>query len=215
MKNNEKNKPTKKKIITYYLVLAACLLVIAGITVGVVFAVRGNNVDNGPVIDNPDDNNPNNPDKPDKPDDGAHVDTSTKYEFIVPVKTVNLTQAHVFAHDKTLDRYCLHEGMDFGCEAGSEVLAAVDGKIKSVVTDDRLYGGVVTIEHANGIVTVYKYVEPAENLKEGTEISRGDVIGKVLKATGAENASGDHLHFEVYENNIMQDPDKYLNIISK
>ncbi len=215
MKNNEKNKPTKKKIVTYYLVLAACLLVIAGITVGVVFAVRGNNVDNGPVIDNPDDNNPNNPDKPDKPDDGDHVDTSTKYEFIVPVKTVNLTQAHVFAHDKTLDRYCLHEGMDFGCEAGSEVLAAVDGKIKSVVTDDRLYGGVVTIEHANGIVTVYKYVEPAENLKEGTKISRGDVIGKVLKATGAENASGDHLHFEVYENNIMQDPDKYLNIISK
>ena len=32
MKNTEKNKPTKKKILMYYLILAACLLVIAGIT---------------------------------------------------------------------------------------------------------------------------------------------------------------------------------------
>ena len=105
--------------------------------------------------------------------------------------------------------------MDFKCDAGTDVLAAVDGKIVSVVTDDRLYGGVVTIEHANGITTVYRFVEPAENLKAGAEIDRGTVIGKVMKATGAENAEGDHLHFEVYENNIMQDPDDYLNIISK
>lgn len=211
MKNKEKTKPTKKKILTYYLILAASLLVIAGITVGVVFAVR-NNVDGG-SIDLP---KPSEPNKPEDPDDQEPpVDTSSKYEFIVPVKDVNLTQAHVFVYDKTLDRYCLHEGMDFSCAAGSEVFAAVDGKVLSVETNHRLYGGVVTIEHANGVKTVYRYIDPAENLKAGMEVERGSVIGKVAAATGAENAEGDHLHFEVYKNNVMQDPDDYLDIISK
>lgn len=225
MKDKEKTKPTKKKILTYYLILAACLLVIAAVTVGVVFAVKNNSVtppsingggntdnpDNPDKPDNPD--NPDNPDKPGNPDDDKP--TNSQYEFIVPVKDVNLTKAYVFGYDKTLDKYCHHEGMDFSCEAGSEVMAAVDGTVKSVATDDRLYGGVVTIEHANGIVTVYKFIDPNENLKEGTKVNRGDVIGKVAKATGSENADGDHLHFEVMKNNELTDPDEYLDIISK
>ena len=217
MKNTEKNKPTKKKILMYYLILAACLLVIAGITVGVIFAVRANNPVNPPMIDNGDGNKPNenNPNKPGDGDDNKPVDTSTQYEFIVPVKTVNLAQAHVFGYDKTLDRYRLHQGMDFACAAGTEVLAAVDGTVKSISNRDELYGAVITIEHANGVTTVYKFVDPSETLKVGAKISRESVIGTVAKATGVENADGDHLHFEVYKNNIMQDPDDYLNIISK
>lgn len=217
MKNTEKNKPTKKKILMYYLILAACLLVIAGITAGVIFAVRNNGITNPPSIDegnkpsNPDDGNNDNKD----PDDNDHVDTSTQYEFIVPVKDVNLSQAHIFGYDKTLDRYRLHEGMDFKCAEGTEVLAAVDGTVKSVSVRDELYGAVITIEHANNVTTVYKFINPVENLKAGDKVSRGDVIGKVAKATGVENADGDHLHFEVLKNNVMQDPDDYLDIISK
>lgn len=218
MKNTEKNKPTKKKILMYYLILAACLLVIAGITAGVIFAVRNNGITNPPSIDegnkpsNPDDGNNDNKD-PDE--DNDHVDTSTQYEFIVPVKDVNLSQAHIFGYDKTLDRYRLHEGMDFKCAEGTEVLAAVDGTVKSVSVRDELYGAVITIEHADNVTTVYKFINPVENLKAGDKVSRGDVIGKVAKATGVENADGDHLHFEVLKNNVMQDPDDYLNIISK
>lgn len=217
MKNTEKNKPTKKKILMYYLILAACLLVIAGITAGVIFAVLNNGITNPPSIDegnkpsNPDDGNNDNKD----PDDNDHVDTSTQYEFIVPVKDVNLSQAHIFGYDKTLDRYRLHEGMDFKCAEGTEVLAAVDGTVKSVSVRDELYGAVITIEHADNVTTVYKFINPVENLKAGDKVSRGDVIGKVAKATGVENADGDHLHFEVLKNNVMQDPDDYLDIISK
>ncbi len=207
MKNTQKTKPTKKKIIAYYLILAASLLVIAAVTVGVVFAVR-NSVDNSIDVDNPD-----NPDNPDGPDDS--VDTSTKYEFIVPVKEVNLSQAHVFCYDKTLDRYALHQGMDFSANAGTQVLAAVDGTVKEVSLKDTLYGAVVTIEHADGVVTVYKYIDPSETLKAGATVKRGDVIGQVAKATGAENAVGDHLHFEVFKNNVQVDPDIYLDITSK
>ncbi len=216
MKNTQNTKPTKKKSITYYLILAASLLVIAGVTVGIVFAVRGANVTPpNDIIDGnkPDDGEDKPDEKPDEPD--KPIDTSTKYEFIVPVKDVNLSQAHVFGYDKTLDKYHFHEGMDFSLKAGSEVLAAVDGTVKSVSTSDELFGAVITIEHADGVTTVYKFVDPVENLKAGDEVARGTVIAKVAAATGVENADGDHLHFEVFKNNVMQDPDIYLNIISK
>ena len=110
MKNKQKTQPTKKRIFTYYLILAACLLVIAAITVGVVFAVKPVNSDN-PTIDSgtTDDTNP--PVK-DPDDEEPTVDTSSKYELIAPVKSVVVSQAHVFWHNQTLDIYHLHEGMD-------------------------------------------------------------------------------------------------------
>ncbi len=214
MKNKQKTQPTKKKILTYYLILAACLLVIAAVVVGVVFGVKPSNEGN-PSIDGGTTQDPTTP--PDgEPDDKDPVqDTSSKYEFIAPVKSVVVSQAHVFWHNQTLNIYRLHEGMDFECAAGTEVLAAVDGTVKSVYTNDRLYGAMIEIEHADGVRTVYKFVEPLETLKVGAEVSRGDVIAKVAAATGTENADGDHLHFEVYKNDKIQNPDTYLKLISK
>ena len=87
LNNTAKTKPTKKKILTYYLVLAACLLVIAGITVGIVFAVRANSVVAPPSIEAPDGDK--NPDDGKEPDDGDEEQpdkpTNSQYEFIVPV----------------------------------------------------------------------------------------------------------------------------------
>lgn len=213
MKNKQKTKPTKKRILMYYLILAVCLLVIASITVGIVFGTR--NANSGDItldVNQPDDNKP---DDDKKPDDGNVVDTNSKYEFITPVKSVTVSQAHVFWSDETLHRFCLHKGMDFSAPAGTEVLATVDGTVKGVYTNDRRFGGYIVIEHADGVRTVYKYVDPVESLTAGDTVNRGDVIAKVATATGSENAEGDHLHFEVYKNNIMQDPDTYLKLISK
>ncbi len=206
MKNTSNSKPTKRKILAYYLILGACLLVIASVTVGVVFAVK-NNANDG-FIDNP-------PSGPSDDEDDDPIDTSTKYEFIVPVKDVNLVQSHVFGHDKTLDRYCLHEGMDFSATAGTQVLAAVDGTVTEVSVSDKLYGAVIRIEHADGVSTVYKFIDPVSTLKKGDTVNRGDVIGTVATATGTENAIGDHLHFEVFKNDKIVDPDLYLDIIDK
>lgn len=220
MKNQAKNNSNKKKILTYYLILAACLLVIAAITVGVVFAVRANSsqditIDKPDTPNNPNNpdapGNPNNPDNPDKPDEPV---TST-YAFVVPVENANITKAQVFAYDKTMDWYRLHKGTDFTAEAGALVVAAVDGVIKEVSKSDVFYGAVIEIEHANGVKTVYKFIEPAENLKKGDKISRGQTIGTIAAATGVENADGAHLHFEVYKNGTLAELDEYLETDSK
>lgn len=215
----ERTKPTKKRILSYYLIAAACLLVVAAITVGVVFGVKPKTIDGG-IIDGGTKPNPDNDDnkKPSEPDDDGKndpVDTSTAYVFIVPIRDANITQAQVFCYDKTLDRYAVHKGVDFSATAGTEVLAAVDGTVESVFKADKLYGAVITISHAGGIKTVYKFVDPVDNIKAGDKISRGDVIATVTAATGVENMEGDHLHFEVYENGDQVDPDDYLNVSPK
>lgn len=215
MKENTTTKSTKKKNLLYWLIIAACLLIIAAITVGVIFAVKGNG--QTPTLDNqqqPDDGNgDNNP--PDEDDgNGGEVDTSSQYEFIVPVREVNLSKAHVFTWNETLKYYRLHQGMDFAAKAGSEVLAAVDGTVREIAKDeyDCTY---IILDHADGVTTVYSFVEPVESLKKGAQVNRGDVIATVATATGVENADGDHLHFEVYKNGVVTDPDDYLNLTSK
>lgn len=233
MKEKTQNS-TKRKKLLYWISAAAFLLIVAAITVGLIFGLRGNghtlSADNiqqqGPDEgnnpsqnegNNPSQNEGNNPpkDEGNNPPEGGDKDTSSQYEFIVPIKDVNLIKSHEFNWDKTMSWFCLHQAIDFGAPAGTEVYAAVDGKIVSIVTSDLLNHAYIEIEHANNLVTVYKFIDPLEELKVGQEVSRGQLIGTVASTTASENADGDHLHFEVWKENKPADPDEYLNIISK
>ncbi len=214
MKNREKSKPTKKKIVMYYLILAACILLLAAITLAVVFSVRTHNgnltIDN--TLTEPTD--PTQPTEPTQPGaDGDSVedptDTATASVFISPVANIDVTQKQDLWYDATLRMYYLHQGIDFSAAAGEEVLATVDGTVTSI-TYDLLDGGRITISHEGGIETVYKYVDPVEELKVGSKVNRGDVIATVSADSGAENGEGAHLHFEVYKNGVLADPEDYL-----
>ncbi len=217
MKDKEKTKPTKKRILFYYLILAACLLVIAAITVAIVFSVRGSN---NLTIDN-NQTQPENPDEPDEPDEPTvnpdnpsepddTTDTSTATVFISPVASIDITQKQDLWYNATLKRYYMHRGVDFNAEVGAEVLAAIDGTITEISTSDQLYGGVISIAHENDIITVYRFIDPVEGLAVGDKVSRGDVIATVAASTGIENGDGPHLHFEVYKSGELADPEDYL-----
>lgn len=224
MSENTTTRPTKKKKLLFWLTLAASLLIIAAIVVGIVFGVRSsrNNftVDNPPTDQEGDDpgnsgDEGNNPPDDGGDDDGGSVDTSSQYEFISPIENVSLLKVHEFAYDKTMDWYRLHQAMDFGAPAGTEVMAAVDGTVVSIIESDMLDYAVVKISHANDLTTVYKFIDPVEGLKVGQKVNRGQVIGTVAVASGGENADGEHLHFEVYKAGECVDPDDYLNLTTK
>lgn len=220
MSENTTKQPTKKKKLLFWLTLAACLLIIAAIVVGIVFGVRGNRnltIDNNPPAEDGDNSGDegNNPPDDGGDDNGDSVDTSSQYEFISPIEDVSLIKVHEFAYDRTMDWYRLHQAMDFGAPAGTEVMAAVDGTVISIVENDMLDYAVVKISHANDLTTVYKFIDPAEGLKVGQKVSRGQVIGTVAVASGGENADGEHLHFEVYKGSECVDPDDYLNLTTK
>ncbi|MDE6868568.1 MAG: M23 family metallopeptidase [Clostridia bacterium] len=214
MKNQE-TKKSKKKVLLYYLILAACLLVIAAVTVTVIFTVKGTGPN--PSIDSgqqtPDDSNK---DPDDGEDDGpTSVDTS----FFSPVKTVSVQNTFEFFCNETLGWYYLHEGFDFGGEVGDEVYAMQDGKVLEVVyeTDPTavLHGGYLVIDHGNNVVATYKFIDIADGIGRGSEITRGQVIGKLSPPTGTETFVGAHLHLEIKEDGELVDPETFLEIIGK
>ena len=214
----EENKISKKKVLLYYLILAACLLVIAAITVTLVLTVgrKGPSdiIDNPPPVINPDDNKDPDEENPDKdPDDDKP--TSTTGQFGLPIKTASVTSGYEFRYDSTLDRYCVHQGMDFEAKAGTEVCAVLEGTIKEIVTDHIIGENYVTISHANGMTSTYKYIDAKSGLKVGDSVKCGDVIGTVAQANGMEMKQGEHLHLEITVDGKNADPDVYLDVIEK
>ncbi len=217
MKEQEPKNTKNKKLLTYYLILGACILVIAAIAVAVTLSITlgGNDMTlddgNDQTIDGDDDKD----DEDDGDDDDDVEDTTGDMTFLMPVEEVNAINSYGFYHNTTLDKYYLHTGIDFGGEAGSDVFAALDGTVESITTDPLLMGTTITLSHENGLKTVYTFVEAAEGLKAGDKVEKGDVIATVAEAMGQEYKDGAHLHFEVFLNGEAVDPEEYLDIDGK
>jgi murein DD-endopeptidase MepM/ murein hydrolase activator NlpD len=82
------------------------------------------------------------------------------------------------------------------------------------VVDGGLTGySYVTIEHSNGFKTVYGHLSEI-NVSAGDSVSVNDVIGRSGGTPGTPGAgsttTGPHLHFEVWYNGVVVDPEDYL-----
>ncbi len=224
---SEQKKTNKRKILTRILILAACILVVAAITVTTVFAVndwgnKGIHIDSGTdQPNNPssgnDDKKPNqgNGDEDKKPNEGDDKNdnkpTSNPSDFASPVAAVDVATGYDFCKDVTLGHWHFHTGLDMKAEAGTAVMACLDGTVEKIITGDQLDGTSVTIAHSNGLKTVYTFIEAKEGLKLGDKVKKGDVIGSVAEANGSEYLVGSHLHFEVFKNGEWVDPTDYLS----
>lgn len=203
---NSAKKTNKRKLLLRYLILAACILIIAAVTVITVFAA--NNWFRADV--SIDDNNPGQVENP--PDEPVIVVTT----FAMPLSNVDVTKTYTFDRNETLKGiWEYHTGIDLKADAGTPVSCCLDGTVESVTVGHQLFGTTITVLHDNGLKTVYRFVDARENLKAGDKVKRGEVIGTVADPNGREADDGAHLHFEVYENGVMSDPEDYLDSSSK
>ena len=88
------------------------------------------------------------------------------------------------------------------------VLAALSGKVLTV-KDEVLKGTVVTIEHENGVKTVYTGVYDVA-VKAGDELEQGDVIGKT-GSSQLEPDSGNVVHFEIVKDDTKLNPSDIID----
>ena len=215
---SDEKKIHKRKIAIRYIILAACILVIAAVTVTTVFAVN-DWFRNDVTIDTGDTNNPGttppddtkDPVKPDEPDKPTVSETT----FLSPVANLNVINVYDFGKDVSLGHWHFHEGIDVAAAAGSSVVACLDGTVENIVVDDRLDGTTVTLVHDNGLKTIYSYVNVKSGLKKGDKVKRGDTLGTVSEPTGAEFKHEAHLHFELEKDGKKADPAEYLDISEK
>lgn len=87
-----------------------------------------------------------------------------------------------------------HTGIDYGCPAGTPILASNDGLVFFTGWKDGGYGYCVFIKHNDGFVTIYEHLLKDIPVLMSQRVLQGQVIG-FSGNTG--NSTGPHLHFEV------------------
>lgn len=96
-----------------------------------------------------------------------------------------------------------HRGVDFAAPIGTRVRAAADGVI-AFSGQQRGYGNVVIINHANDQTTLYAHLnEIYAGVRKGARIDQGDILGTV-GMTGW--STGPHLHYELLVRGQHVDP---------
>lgn len=112
-------------------------------------------------------------------------------------------------YDKTTGMWCTHQAIDFNCIEGQEVKSVYDGVV-SKIESSMMYGTVVYLKVSNELTVVYKGLMNDIQIKEGDEIKKGAVIGKVTSFL-AEKADGVHLHLEVLKGGVLTNPNNYFS----
>lgn len=201
-----------------YLVLAFCILAV-GLSITLMLVNRENqvSVDSGkkPSVVQPIDPDDGKEDEPANPD--TPVDPVIKpVVFIMPVANASTIGEYgdTMVWNSTLGHYTSHLGIDFFAEEGTPVYAVYDGTVKSVESN-LLKGVTITIDHGNGLYTIYNSLADGETVTVGQKVLQGDMIGEVSVSNRTEYKDGAHLHFEVMEDGVLIDPIKYLAIEEK
>ena len=114
-----------------------------------------------------------------------------------------------------MDVYHEHVGVDFAASEGAQVFAVDDGVVESIDKEDVLLGTQITVKHANGIKSIYRFVTEKDGLTVGDMVKKGDVIASVAEANGDEYKDGTHLHFSMEQNGKVVDPTKFLTLEEK
>jgi murein DD-endopeptidase MepM/ murein hydrolase activator NlpD len=107
--------------------------------------------------------------------------------------------------DPFTGRAAFHAGLDFGGPWGAKVHATAAGTVVRAGPDGA-YGNMVEIDHGMGVRTRYGHLS-AVLVRVGAHIRKGDAVGR-LGSTG--RSTGPHVHYEVWLDNRVRDPAKFL-----
>ena len=100
-----------------------------------------------------------------------------------------------------------HPAIDIANKAAPDILASDSGRVMAagwIVPS--AYGNRIEIDHGNGYTTLYAHLSQVY-VQAGAQVSRGQPIGR-MGTTG--RSTGIHLHFEVRQGGVAQNPLNYL-----
>lgn len=117
--------------------------------------------------------------------------------FILPLSNQVLTPySEAPVYSQTLCEYRTHKAVDFEGDELQAVRACANGTVTDISVDP-IWGATITLEHTNGITTVYRGVDAT--VIKGAEVKVGDTVGN-LATVPCESAMAPHLHIEMYQN---------------
>lgn len=193
-----------------FLVMALCIIAI-GFSIVYMLLPTENQTNNPPDVDVVVPTPPE-----DSGDLGGETPVDKPIEFIMPVASpTSISEfSETMVWSSTMSRYSSHMAIDFFAPEGTSVLAVMDGVVEKV-ENDLLKGYSVTIDHGNGLKTVYNSLADGDLVYQGMSVKAGDIIGEVSVSNRQEYKDGAHLHFETLENGVSVNPEKYLMLDNK
>lgn len=132
-------------------------------------------------------------------------------QFIKPVEgeiEMNYSPENLI-YSKTLGEWKTHNGIDIKAERGTPVKAAESGKITNI-SETAGKGIEITITHTDGYQTVYSNLSSKSMVAPNQKVEKGQVISGVGNTAAFEYYEPDHLHFEVYKDGVLIDPNSIL-----
>lgn len=99
----------------------------------------------------------------------------------------------------------LHRGVDISVPSGTHVRPILSGRVRFAGTMDG-YGNVIWIDHGPDLLSLYAHLSEIA-VEAGQRVTKASVIG-LSGATG--NATGPHLHLEVWRWGREVDPVQFL-----
>ena len=139
-------------------------------------------------------------------DPGADMASSADDKPGWPLKSV-ISSKFGFRKDPFTSEKKFHSGIDIAAAKGTEVKAALSGKVIMSRTMEG-YGNIVAVDHGDGLVTIYAHNDK-NMVKVGDRVEKGAAIAKV-GSTG--RSTGPHLHFEVRKDGTKIDPVDFLGV---
>ena len=119
-------------------------------------------------------------------------------------QSFTITSPFGYRQDPFTGEWSYHNGTDIAAPQGTPILAAADGTVTIANGTDPWggsYGYYIKLDHGEGIETLYAHCS-AIAVTAGQQVQQGEVIGYVGN-TG--NSTGNHLHFEMWENGQQRD----------
>lgn len=99
-------------------------------------------------------------------------------------------------YNESLAHWAVHCGVDIAAGEGTQVCAALPGKVTACYRDD-LLGHCVTVTGEDGMSVTYACLQGAAAVREGQQVMPGDPIGAAGTSADGELWLGSHLHLEM------------------
>lgn len=113
------------------------------------------------------------------------------------------------SYNETTRDWRTHNGIDLAAPEGTDVLAAAEGTVYQVFSDDSM-GYTVAIRHEGGYVTQYSNLADDVCVAIGDTVKLGQKLGTVGATALVETAMGSHVHFSVSCQGKPMNPDDFL-----
>ncbi len=104
--------------------------------------------------------------------------------------------------------YMQNSGVDYKSDEQFDVVSSLSGTVTNV-TDDTLLGKTVEIRNSSEIIIVYQSLGEVL-VKKGDNVTQGQIIAKSGTCT-LNNDVTNGLHFEMYKNGSVINPEKYYD----